>query len=75
MNSSFIWSGIRSNIASALSSTPSGVSGVCTPVISSGSSITELICVLLRGRFVLSAQHSAWKCPSLPQLKHVHGRG
>jgi len=56
-------------MASALSSIPSGVSASCTPFMSSGSSIIELIWVFL------GARHCAWKCPSLPQLKHFHGRG
>jgi len=64
-----MWSGMWSNIANALSSIPSGVSASCTPFMSSGSSIIELIWVFL------GARHRAWKCPSLPQLKHVRGHG
>jgi hypothetical protein len=60
---------MRSNMANMLLRTP-GVSGGCTPSISSGLSSIELICVCL-GRFFLGAQHSAWKWPSLPQLKQV----
>ena len=51
----------------ALSSMLSGVSACCTLAISSGSSMTKLICAFL------GAQHCAWKCPSLLQLKHLHG--
>jgi len=69
-----MWSGMQSNIASTLLRIPSGVSGGCTLCISLGLSITELIWVCL-GWFFLGAWHSAWKWPSLPQLKQVFTRG
>ena len=52
-------------MANALSSIPSGVMGVCTSFISSGSSIIELICACL------GAWHWAARCPSLLHLKHL----
>jgi len=67
MNSSFWWSGRWLNIASTLSSIPSGVMGICMSFISSGSSIIELICACL------GAWHWATRCPSLSHLKHLHG--
>jgi len=65
MNSSFWWSRSWLNMASALSSILSGVMGVCTSFISSGSSIIELICACL------GVQHWAARCPSLSHLKHL----
>ena len=56
----------RSNIDKALSSMPLGVIGVCTLLISSGSSMTELICTFL-------ARQSHAKCPTWLHVKHLHG--
>ena len=53
-------------MASALSSIPSRVMGVCTSFISSSLSIIELICACL------GMQHWAARCPSLLHLKHFH---
>jgi hypothetical protein len=54
-------------MASALSSIPSRVMGVCTFFISSGSFIIKLICACL------GVQHWAARCPSLLHLKHLRG--
>ena len=54
-------------MASTLSSIPSGMMGICTFFISSGSSIIKLIWACL------GALHCATRWPSLLHLKHLHG--